>query len=195
MIRLACLAIAVALITPAAADAQRRPRYNAFSFSPYAGAFMDAYDVEADDSNVGWMVGFRAGYQETPRFNLHLNLGYARVDDVATRPLPTDPVYDNDWVLLTGGADFALVPGNTSVAVGADLGVGWRRTKAQDPLPGTTFDDQGWAAYETIVPALTVRHHFTPRAGIFVAVQDYIFDVLEGTAQHSPAFTVGLTIR
>jgi hypothetical protein len=194
----AILALAFALVAPADAQAQRRSnahRYNAFSFSPYAGLFMDAYDLEADDSNLGWIAGFRAGYQESPRFNLHLNLGYAHVDDVATRPLATDPIYDNTWVLLTGGADFALVPGTTSIAIGTDLGVGWRRTKADDPPAGVTVDDQSWAAYEIIVPALIVRHQFTPRAGIFASVQDYIFDVLEGTAQHSPAFTAGLTIR
>jgi hypothetical protein len=194
----AFLVVAIALLAPSDADAQRRSgghRYNSFSFAPYAGAYMDAYDLEADDSNLGWIAGFRAGYRDSPRVNLHLNLGFAHVGDVATRPLATDPIYDNDWVLLTAGGDFALVPGNTSIALGADLGVGWRRTKADDPPVGTTVDDQGWVAHEVVVPALTIRHEFTSRAGIFVAVQDYIFDLLEGTAQHSPAFTAGITIR
>lgn len=194
----AFLALAIALLAPADADAQRRSggyRYNSFSFEPYAGAFMDAYDLEPDDSNLGWIVGFRAGYQDSRRLNLHLNLGYASTGDVATRPLPADPIYDNQWIMLTAGADFALVPGNTSVALGADAGVAWRRTKADEPPVDAGFDDQGWAAYEVVVPGFIVRHQFTHRAGIFASVQDYIFDVFEGTAQHSPAFTVGLTIR
>jgi hypothetical protein len=52
-----------------------------------------------------------------------------------------------------------------------------------------------WTAHEVVAPALILRHHFTPRAGISASVQDYIFDVLDGTAQHSPAITVGLTLR
>ncbi|HEX6309345.1 MAG TPA: hypothetical protein VFZ69_14210 [Longimicrobiales bacterium] len=193
MKRIACLAVAGLLLVPADADAQRRHRYNAFSFSPYIGAFKDAYDLEADDSDVGWLLGFRGGYQASRRLELHLNLGYAHVGDVATRPLPTDPILDNRWVLLTGGADFALVPGNTSIAVGADVGVGWRQTKARDDT-GTPGSDQ-WASYETAVPSLTIRHQLTPRVGIFASAQDYIFDVLEGPVQHSPAFTAGLTLR
>ncbi|HEX6135679.1 MAG TPA: hypothetical protein VFZ24_17025 [Longimicrobiales bacterium] len=194
MKRITCLAIAALLCLSADADAQRRHRNNPFSFSPYVGAFMDAYDLEADDSNVGWLLGFRAGYRKGQRLDLHLNLGYAHVDDVATRPLPTDPIHDNRWVLLTGGADFALIPGSTSVAVGADIGVGWRQTKPRDPPPGAA-GSFGWAAYETAVPSLTLRHQFTPRAGIFLSAQDYIFDLLEGPVQHSPALTFGLTLR
>jgi len=192
-------ALALGLLLPADADAQRRShtnRYNAYSFAPYGGAFMDAYDVEADGSNLGGLVGFRAGYQESPRFNLHLNLGYAHTDDVAARPTGIDePVYDNQWVLLTAGGDFALVPGNTSISIGTDLGVGWRRTRADQPPVGTTVNELRWTAHEVVAPALILRHHFTPRAGIYASVQDYIFDVLDGTAQHSPAITVGLTLR
>src|SRR5690606_1279951 len=156
------------LLVPADAEAQRRSggyRYNSFSFEPYAGAFMDAYDLEADDSNLGWIAGFRAGYQDSRRLNLHLNLAYAKTGDVATRPLPTDPIYDNQWVMLTGGADFALVPGNTSVALSGDIGVAWRRTTADDGDDAAGFDDRGWAAYEVVVPGFIVRHQFTPRAG------------------------------
>jgi hypothetical protein len=196
---IAYAALALALVLPADAEAQRRSnayRYNHYSFEPYAGAFMDAYDVEADGSNLGWLVGFRAGYQESPRFNLHINLGYAHTNDVADRPTGVDdPVYDNQWVLLTAGGDFALVPGNTSISLGTDFGVGWRRTRADDPPAGTTVDELSWTAHEVVAPALVLRHQFTPRAGIYASVQDYIFDVLDGTAQHSPAFTVGLTLR
>jgi len=193
MKRSAWFVLAILLIAPDAADAQRRSwRYNSFSFSPYAGALFDAYDLEADDSNVGWLVGFRAGYQESPRFNLHLNTGYSKGNDIGTRAVASDPIFDNQWILLTAGADFTLVPGNASVAIGADGGVGWLRTKSRDPAPG---DDNSWTAYETVVPSLTIRYHFTPRAGIFFSAQDHIFDVFEGSVQHSPALTVGLSLR
>jgi hypothetical protein len=195
---IACLALGLVLVMPTDAEAQRRGnmyRYNAYSFSPYAGAFMDAYDVEADGSNVGWIAGFRAGYRESQRLNLHLNLGYAQTGDVAERPVVGDAtIYDNQWVLLTAGGDFALVPGNTSVSLGTDLGVGWLRTKPDRAEPGVT-ERSGWSAHDVVAPALVIRHQFTPRAGIYGSVQDHIFDLLDGSVQHSPAFTVGLTIR
>lgn len=198
MTRLAGLILVAALLAPADAEAQRRGccRFNPYSFSPYAGAFWDAYDAEADGSNLGWIAGFRAGYQESDRFNLHLNIGYAQTDDVASRPAGVDAVvYDNQWVITTVGADFALVPGNTSIAVGADFGVGWRKTKASLVPEGLTAEPSDWAAYEVVVPSLTLRHHFTPRASIFGSAHDYIFSVFDGTAQHTLALKVGLTLR
>lgn len=194
---IACALVALALLVPADAEAQRRGstmyRYNAYSFSPYAGVFLDAFDAEPDGSNVGWIAGFRAGYTESARANFHLNLGYARTGDVAPRPVVGDPaIIDNQWVLLTAGGDFALVPGNTSIAVGTDLGVGWLRGRPGD---GGTGGSQSWSAHDVVAPSLIVRHQFTPRAAIFGSAQDYIFDLLDGSAKHSPAFTVGLTIR
>lgn len=185
------------LLVPQDAEAQRRGccRFNPYSFSPYGGVFMDAYDQEADGSNTGWIVGFRAGYEESDRFNLHLNLGYAQTDDVASRPAGIEAVvYDNQWVIATVGGDFVLVPGTTSIALGSDFGVGWRRTKAAEVPPGLTAEPSDWAAYEVVVPALTLRHHFNRRASIYGSASDYIFDIFD-SAQHSLAFTVGLTLR
>lgn len=186
MKRIAGLALVLAVMVPDAAEAQRRSAYNAFSFSPYVGAYKDAYDIGADDSDLGYMVGFKAEYHEGNRLTFHGNLGYAESNDVATRALPTDDIVDNQWVMLTGGASFAIVPGNTSVAVGADAGVAWRHTDGAG---------DGWAAYEVVVPTLTLRHRFTQRTSVFGSVHDYITDVLEGSAQHSPAFTIGLSFR
>jgi hypothetical protein len=194
---IACLGVAVALLMPADAEAQRRGnsyRYNSYSFSPYVGAFMDAYDLEADGSNTGWVAGFRAGYTESSRLDLHLNLGYAQTGDAGPHPAVGDfAIVDNQWVLLTAGGAFALVPGNTSISLGGDLGVGWLRTRFADPAD--VVERQRWSAHDVIAPALILRHQFTPRVGIHGSVQDYIFDLLDGSAQHSPAFTAGLTIR
>ena len=184
----------LALALPGAAEAQRRGSYNPFSFTPYVGAYRDAYDLQADDSNLGWMIGFRAGYHESRRLTLHANLGYAETNDVGTRAPLSDAIYDNQWVLLTGGADFALVPGNTSIAVGADAGVAWRNNDGSgsdiDPAPAS-----GWAAYEIVVPSLIVRHGLSTGTSLSLSLQDYIFDVFEGTVEHSPALTLGLTFR
>jgi hypothetical protein len=195
---IAGLTLALALLLPAEADAQRHSnsyRYNSYSFSPYFGAFFDAYDMEADGSNLGWIAGFRAGYRESERVNFHLNLGYAKTGDVGSRPLDEAlyPILDNEWVLLTAGGDFALVPGNTSVALGLDVGVGWRQVEA-----GGSSDvepEPGWGTYELVAPGLTVRHQLTPRVGLYGTVQDYIFDLLEGPVQHTPVLAAGLTLR
>lgn len=193
MTRIAGVLLLMAAVLPDAAEAQRH-RSNPFAFAPYAGIYRDAYDAGAD-GDLGWMVGFKAEYQESSRLTLHANFGYAESDDVATRPLDASfVVYDNHWVITTGGASFALVPGNTSVAVGADVGVAWRQTDARTPV-GTGSDNDGWSSHELVVPSLTLRHGFTRRAGMFVTLQDYIWDVLEGDVRHSPALTVGLSFR
>jgi hypothetical protein len=199
MSRTFCLVLAAALFAPADAEAQRRSgccRFNPYSFSPYAGAFWDGYDAEADGSNLGWIAGFRAGYQESDRFSIHLNFGYAHTNDVATRPVEGEGVtYDNQWVITTIGGDFALVPGPTSIALGADFGVGWRKTKAAVVPPGAVAEPSDWAAYEVVAPSLTLRHRFTPRSSVFLTAQDYIFSVFDGTAQHTPVLSLGLTLR
>src|SRR5690606_26783378 len=123
-----------------------------------------------------------------------LNLGYARTGDVAGAPAIGDrDIVDNEWVLLTVGGDFALVPGNTSVALGLDVGVGWRQVEAA--RPGGVEPEAGWGTYELVAPGLTGRHQLTPRVGLYGTVQDYIFDLLEGPVQHTPVLTAGLSLR
>lgn len=193
MKRMAGLALVLALLAPAGLEAQQRgERYNPFSFTPYAGAYRDAYDMRADDSDLGWLIGFRAGYHESDRINLHLNLGYARVGDVGTRA-PAAPIVDAEWVLLTAGADYALVPGATSVAAGAEAGLAWRNTRVRDGgvLPG---ESDGWGSYPLIAPSLTVRHRLSPNLTVMLSAHNYILDVFE-SAQHSQSLTLGLSIR
>lgn len=194
MKRIAGMALLLAVMLPDAADAQHRSsRYNEFGFAPYVGVYKDAYDAAADGSDLGWMLGFRAEYHESSRLTLHANFAYAESNDVGDRPLSANFVIaDNHWVMLTGGASFALVPGPTSVAVGADAGIAWRQRTVD--APGTTHDD-GWRGHEVIVPTLTVRHQFTPRTSINASMQDYILNVLEGGVRHSPALTLGLSFR
>jgi hypothetical protein len=188
MKRFAGLVVLLGLLAPGVAHAQRHYSGNPFSFAPYVGVYKDPYDAEADGSDLGWMLGFRAGYRESQRLNLNVNFGYAQASDVATH-VALAPVVDNQWVLLTGGLDFALVPGATSIALGVDAGVAWRRTKAEDES-GT-----GWGTYELVAPALTLRHSISSRSSLFVTAQDYLFDVLEGPVEHSPALTMGLSFR
>jgi hypothetical protein len=191
---IAGVSLALVVLLPDGAEAQRRGRYNEFSFSPYLGAYKDAYDLEPDGSDLGFLVGFKAGWEAGNRTNLHLNLGYAQADDVASRGAITSPVRDNQWVLLTGGGDFALVPGPTAIALAVDLGFGWRRTPIDEANGEIDLESDGWGTYEVVAPGLTLRHRFSPRTAFWLSLQDYIFDVLED-AEHSPALTVGLSFR
>lgn len=196
---IAGVALVLALLAPQAVEAQRRNtgccRGNQFSFTPYAGVLKDAYDLEADGSDLGWLVGFRAGYHESERATLHLNLGYAQTNDVGTRGSFSTTVHDNQWVILTAGGDFALVPGPTSVAVGMDAGVAWRNVTDDVSSPVLGGSSGGWGTYELVAPSLTVRHRFSPRTSLSLTAQDFILDFLEGPVQHSPALTLGLSFR
>jgi hypothetical protein len=191
---IAGVSLALVILLPSSLDAQRRGRYNEFSFAPYVGAYKDAYDVADDGSDLGYLLGFKAGWEASQRLNLHLNLAYAQADDVASRGPVGSPIYDNHWVLLTGGGDFALVPGPTSISLAVDAGVGWRRTPIDEPddvdLPG----DEGWGSYPLLAPGLTLRHRFSGRTAFWMSLQDYIFDVIED-AENSPALTLGLSFR
>ena len=193
---IAGVVLIMALMAPQAAEAQRRNSWgatNPYSFSPYVGVYKDAYDRAADGSDVGWMVGFKAGYQEGDRTTFHLNLAYAHANDVASRTVLNNTVVDNRWVITTVGGDFALVPGTTSIAIGLDAGVAWRSNTTS--TAGGDARSDGWATYETVAPALTLRHHFSQRSSLSLSAQDYILDFFEGPVQHSPALTLGLSFR
>jgi hypothetical protein len=188
---IAGVALVLAIVLPEGAEAQRRGRDNKFSFSPYLGAYKDAYDVEADGSDLGFLVGFKAGWEAGRRMNLHVNVGYLQADDVASRGTVPAPVHDNQWVMLTGGGDFALVPGPTTIALAADAGVAWRRTPI-DEANGVELEDDGWGTYEVLAPGLTLRHRFSSRTAFWMTLQDFIFDAFED-AEHSPGLMVGLS--
>lgn len=195
--------VALALLAPADAQAQRRRGYegfgNDFTFEPHVGFFRDAYDIGDDDDRTTWLAGMRLGYRIASRARLLGTLAYARSDDVADNPdAAAYNVYDNTWILTTLGGEYDVVPGNTSVSLGLQGGAGWRKTTLEEtvgvPLPGQASDD-GYSAIDVIVPSITLRHWFSRRAAITLGLQDYIFDVFEGPADHSPAGSVGVTVR
>jgi hypothetical protein len=196
-----------ALVTtlPADVDAQRRNRrsfdccdQNRFLLEGYGGALKDAYDVGADD-DVGYVVGMRLGYALSSRLRLVGNLGYSYTDDVNDNgPLTNYYVYDNVWVLTTGGFEFDVVPGNTSASLGAQFGLAWRRLDLDETVGSPTFPAERtdiFKSYEVLVPGLTMRQQLTSRAALTAGVYDHIFNLFDGTAKHSPALTVGLAFR
>src|SRR5690606_6200299 len=137
--RFLLFALLVLVVAPSGLEAQRgrrigEPAYrNPFSLEPYGGAFRDAYDLS--DSQSALLLGLRLGYSLGSRVRLLANLGYTRAADVAFNAAPAVP-YDNVWVLTTAGAEFDVIPGRTSASLGAEAGLGWRRTELGDgPVP------------------------------------------------------------
>ena len=202
----------LAVVAPDTVDAQRRNRHratpqhrvqwgNPFSFEPFVGFFHDAYDIGDDDSRNTFTAGLKLGYDIGARTRLLGTVGYARSDDVANNAGAANyNVYDNTWILTVAGAEFDVVPGATSASVGLQAGAGWRKTTLDEsvgpiPLPANPPSDDGYSAYEVIVPSATLRHAVSRRASLSLTALDYIFDVFEGPAEHSPAVTLGLSIR
>jgi hypothetical protein len=196
--------LALLIAWPGLAEAQRRKAhasddryYNRWSLEPYAGAFRDAYDLTG--TRTGYLLGVRVGYLLGSRWRLHGNVGYNETQDVAYSPIPTGIQYNNEWVLTTAGAEFDVVPGRTAGSIGVNAGVGWRRVQLDDestiPGPGLNLASNGFASYEVIVPSLTFRHRLTTRAALTARFEDYMFDVFDGTTDHSLAVTLGVSFR
>lgn len=185
---------------PSDAEAQRRHERccssNPWSFAPYAGLFKDAYDISPDDENTGWMAGFRIGYDIGSRTRLLADVAYGESDDVTSGPILVDRnVYDNQYIFTTGGAEYDILPGNTSVSLGTLLGGAWRKVVLDDEADDTVVPEfgDGYAFYFAVVPALTIRHGFTSRTALEVGLRDYIFP--DGSVDHMPAVTIGFRFR
>jgi hypothetical protein len=187
-----------AAVQPAAAEAQRRGAHiNPWSFSPYAGLFSDPYDVSPDGDDTGWMLGFRIGYALGDRTRLSGNVAYAESDDVTSGPITVDrSVYDNQYILTTAGLEYDILPGNTSVSLGAELGGAWRQVAFDHRFSGgapAADAGDGYTFYFAVVPTLVVRHGFTPRTAVELGLRDYIFP--EDEVQHAPALSFGFRFR
>jgi hypothetical protein len=171
---------------------------NRFSLEPYAGAIKDAYDIGAED-DTGYLLGFRVGYRLGSRTRLIGNFGYSNTENVADPgPLTSYYIYDNVWVMTTGGGEFDVVPGRTSASLGLQAGVAWRKLDLEGSVGAPPFSAEStdrFTAYEVLLPSLMVRHRLSSRTTAVAGIQDHIFNLLEGTAQHSPALTLGFSFR
>jgi hypothetical protein len=201
------LAATSLLLLPADTNAQRRPRNfgfndccygNRFYLEPYGGAFKDSYDRGGDD-DVGYLVGFHVGYTLTARVRVLGNVGYSSIEDVIDPgALANYYVYDNVWIMTTGGAEFDVVPGATSATLGLQGGVAWRKLDLDGAIGVPTSEPRStdsYKEYEVVIPSLTIRQRVSSRTALTVGVYDHIFHLLEGTAKHSPALTVGIAFR
>jgi hypothetical protein len=196
---------AAALLLPGAASAQRRYtvrccKPNPFSFAPYVGAFHDALDISRDNDNTGFLIGFRTGYDLGRRSRLVADIGYGESHDVADNGGSLSfNRYNNDWIMTTGGAEYDIIPGPTSVTFAAQAGAAWRQISLDERVGQPTVEgdipdeSSGYTASFIIVPRVTVRHAFTSHTALDVCVLDHIFT--DDQVRHSPALTVGFMFR
>lgn len=203
MKRVLLVMCAAAVLLPASLSAQRRSvvvfkKSNPFAFSPYAGVWKNAMDNSIDDENTGWMLGFRVGYDVTRRARFIADVSYAESNNVGNTPAgtPSFNVYDDSWIFTTGGMEYDILPGNTSVTFAAQAGAAWRKTTLDEqigPTPPLDESDDGFGSQFVVVPRISVRHSFSGRTGLDVSVLDHILP--EDGVEHSPALTVGFWFR
>lgn len=190
-------AMLVFTAAPVAAIAQRIDS-NPVTLQPYVGTFVDTDQANARGNIPGVLTGLQLGYALTDRARVTGNLGYSKVGNIGNpNGLSDYYVYDLSYILTTAGAEYDIISGPTSAALGLQVGVAWDRVetagKVGDPAASAEFRDDGFSPDFTIAPGFTVRHWFTPRAALSLGVQNYM--VLEGPIQHSPAFSLGVTFR
>jgi hypothetical protein len=192
--------VALCVVLPSAASGQQirigRYKANPFSFSPYVGAWKDAMDISQDDDNTGYLIGFRTGYDLGRRTRVVADVAYGQTKDVANTTGVTEYyVYNNNWIMTTGGVEYDIIPGPTSVTFAAQGGAGWRQVTLDETVgaPLHSPEDGGYEASVMLVPRVTVRHAFTSRTGLDVSVIDQIFP--DDRVRHSPGITVGFSFR
>lgn len=187
------LALAVAVQTASA----QTPEAGAVGYSLYAGAIRSAYDVGADGSRTGPLVGLSISRPASGRSSLFANVAYARTSDVGSHAGSNYFRYDDSYRLATVGGEYAVIRGPWSVWVSVEAGARWRRTSADDPVGSPTTESErgrgGSSVGELIVPGLTLRREIMPRGALTIAVRDYIMSL--EAPKHSPGVLLGFTIR
>jgi len=209
MRRLVLIGCAALLVLPVGLHAQRkRDTYivfdaccwmNRWMLEPYGGVVKDSYEIGGPKSASGILVGVHVGFRLSERTRLIGNVGYSDAGNVtSSNELAGFYTYHNVWAITTAGAEFDVVPGRASAAVGLQAGVGWRRLQVDDtvgiPL-GPPDAEQNFTATVVILPSLTVRYWITSRAGMSLALADQVFDVFDGPAQNSPSLTLAVMFR
>lgn len=200
MIRWMLTAATVAAVVGSAATTASA-QTSGLSIEPYLGAFADAYDISPDGSDAAVAAGLRLAVPVGDRLRGVGNLGWAKSSDVSNpNGLPSYWVYDNEWAMTTAGVELDAISGRTSVALGLQVGAGWRRIDVDGKVGEPTQESEvygghGFSAIDVVVPEISVRHRITNRTSIRLGLQDQIFDFLEGPVDHSPGFSLGISLR
>jgi len=194
------LAFTLGAVGPAVAAAQDDRPGARGTIEPYAGVFWNRYDVGRDRSRLGGIAGLRAGYGGNSIVRLVGNVAYAHSGDVGGPMTGASYfVYDNDWIVATGGAETQwITAGRSSAALGIEVGAAWRRT-VRDGQVGTPTDDgygrDDWSPVDLVVPSFAARYRVGARTTMSFAFRAHVSDMLEGGNKISPAVTLGLSFR
>jgi hypothetical protein len=201
------IGLAALAILPGAVQGQRKNKVyvveqvsyaNRFSIEPYLGAMKDAYDIGAG-GDTGYLLGFRLAYTLGWRWRVLGTFAYSNTGDVSTPANLTDYfVYDNVWVTTTAGGEFNVIPGRLSVALGMQVGVGWRQLDFEGVVgvpEGEPVANRGFKSYDMLLPSLSVRYETSVRTSVSMQIADNMFNVFSGTTQNSPALSFGVSFR
>jgi hypothetical protein len=172
---------------------------NRWLMEPYAGVVKDVYDVSPDGDNTSALAGLKVGYLLGARTRVLANFAYSESDNVSNPgPLDNFYIYDNRWIFTTAGGEFDVVPGSTSATLGLQAGAAWRRVDLDDQVGSPlapSEEDSGFSAHGVIIPSVSLRQRLSNRLTVAAGLQDNIFDVFDGPAQHGVAATLGITFR
>jgi hypothetical protein len=201
------MALAALAVLPAAVQGQRKNKVyiveqvsyvNRFSIEPYLGALKDAYDIGAG-GDTGYLLGFRVAYTLGWRWRVLGTFSYSNTEDVSNPTGLTDYfVYDNVWVTTTAGGEFNVIPGRMNVALGLQIGVGFRQLDFEGVVgvpEGDPVDKRGFKAYDMLLPSISLRYETSTRTSVSMQIADNMFNVFSGTTQNSPALTFGVAFR
>ena len=194
---LARLVVLAALLAPSTALAQLPDRV---LVEPHVGLFFDSYDISADGNRLGAMGGFRVSYALASRTRLAGHFTLAQGQDVALTPPAADfYVYDNNWLMATGGAEYDLTPGRTRLSLGLQAGLAWRQVaidrRQGTPPPELDLSDDGYSTLDVVKPGVYLRHPLGARTLLVLGVEDHIFDLVELSPDHSFGFSLGVSFR
>ena len=195
--------------TPTLAQLQP-PEASRWSVQPSVGVLLDAYDMRADGSRAGALVGLQVARRiSATAMHLTASLAYARVNDVGLHPPSGESyrVYRNEWVFAAAGPAVELPVRRAIVSLSLQGGAAWRRTPDvglvgeplivdpdinSPPLPWLQRGSNDFSVTGVLVPGATVRIPLGRGVAAAAGASAYWSSFDEG-GEVSPAFTLGLS--
>ena len=194
------LLAAAATALAAAPAAAQEPNVQMWSVQPFGGMFVDAYDVGADGSRTGGLLGLQVARRIGPGVRGVATVAYARVHDVAGRSpgVGAYHVLANEWVFAAVGPAFDATWRRATVTLSVQAGAAWRRTPVVGLVGRTEVDPwvalgaDSYSVTSVVIPGLAVRVPLSHRVSLAGAASVYGTSLDEGGGR-SRAFTLGLS--
>lgn len=191
-------ALAAVLVVGVAPGLAAQSLAERFSFGPYGGIYVDNADRGGFDlDRAGALGGVRVRYHLTDRLGLVGDVGYAEVNDVGTVGVSPDLfTFGVNNVFTTGGVEYALTGGRTRARIGLRAGAAWRETEIEGAIGNPVqelAEVGGYSARFVGAPGLSLSHRLVERLDLELMLTDYL--AFEDPSEHSPALTLGLSLR